>query len=573
MGIAEGQEIGPYVVVRKLGAGGMGEVYLARHRILDRAAAVKVLLPEISLNQEVVSRFFTEARATAKLRHPNIVEIFDCDVLPDRRAYIVMEFLPGESLRNTLDRVRTLSPDFRSIAAITGMVADALHVAHENGIVHRDLKPDNIFLTASPSRPDQLTAKVLDFGIAKLLSNDSQGMNATRTGSLIGTPLYMSPEQCRGLPTIGHSSDIYSLGCVLFEMVVATPPFAGAGPGDILMGHISQTPPAMSALQPGVPSEIDALARHMMAKEPSQQPQSMAQVVGAIEEFLGLHCSEFGTALSWPTGFPNSPALTPNKFMTPVGTLSGGRTPPPATPANQSKYAASSPGEAAARRGLPGMASPGTRVRAETITALVRPWRKWVVAVAAAVALVLVAGGVYFFTRPSSASRRPSERPAQTLSPPAPSQPAVNRVEPIQPAPSPDRIPSAPSPADIGRPHFDRPPCGAALGRASTYNREADRARETEEQEAAPCRRPRVEQVRARRRLSRVSSLVRQDDIREEELRHCCRYHRWRWRSLRPGWVSRTTQSSKRVEERRQRGLGHMTRDIAGLTPDDRAHR
>jgi serine/threonine-protein kinase len=338
------------------------------------------------------------------------------------------------------------------------MVADALHVAHENGIVHRDLKPDNIFLTASPSRPGQLTAKVLDFGIAKLLSTESQGMSATRTGSLIGTPLYMSPEQCRGLPTISHSSDIYSLGCVLFEMVVASPPFSGAGPGDILMGHMAQTPPAMSSLQAGVPSEIDVLVSRMLAKEPSQRPQSMAQVVGAMEEFLGLPCSEFGTALAWPVGFPNSPALTPTKVLTPADAFSGRWTPPPPKPANRARQAASSPGETVADPSLLGMASPGLGLRDETITALVRPWRRCVVAVAAAVALVLVASGVYFLTRPSSASRRSSERPAETLAAPAPSQQAVNRVEPIQPAPSPERIPSAPSPADIGRATSTDPP-------------------------------------------------------------------------------------------------------------------
>jgi serine/threonine-protein kinase len=283
-------------------------------------------------------------------------------------------------------------------------------------------------------------------------------MNATRTGSLIGTPLYMSPEQCRGLPTISHSSDIYSLGCVLFEMVVATPPFSGAGPGDILMGHMAQTPPAMSALQAGVPPEIDVLVSHMLAKEPSQRPQSMAQVVGAMEEFLGLRCSEFGKALAWPIGFPNSPALTPTKVLTPADAFSGRWTPPPPKPANRSGASTSSPGNTVADPSLLGMASPEAGVRDETITALVHPWRTWVVAVAAVVALVVVASGVYFLTRPSSVSRRPSERPAETLAPPAPSQQAVNRVEPIQPAPSLERIPSSPSPADIGRGTLTEPP-------------------------------------------------------------------------------------------------------------------
>jgi len=288
----------------------MGEVYLARHRHLNRDAAVKVLLPEISMNQTVVSRFFTEARATAQLRHPNIVEIFDCDVLPDGRAYIVMEYLRGESLRGTLDRLGKLGPDYGSIAAITGLVADALQAAHANGIVHRDLKPDNTYLSVVPNQRDELTIKVLDFGIAKLLSGgDKSGAGTpTRTGSLIGTPLYMSPEQCRGIPTIDHRADIYSLGCMVFEMVVGQPPFVSEAPGDILMAHIIQNAPALASFQPEVPPDINALVARMLAKDPGARPQSMAEVVIAIEAVLGVRKSEFATQLRRPVGFPEAPA-------------------------------------------------------------------------------------------------------------------------------------------------------------------------------------------------------------------------------------------------------------------------
>jgi serine/threonine protein kinase len=321
--IPPGEQIGPYQVVRRLGAGGMGEVYLARHRHLNRDAAIKVLLAEISMNQEVVARFFTEARATAQLRHPNIVEIFDCDVLADGRAFIVMEYLRGESLRNTLDRLGKLCSDYGSIAAIAGMVADGLQAAHASGIVHRDLKPDNVFLTSMPGQSEALLIKILDFGIAKLLSGGDVtggGGTPTRTGSLIGTPFYMSPEQCRGVSTIDHRADIYSLGCMLFEMVVGRPPFVSDAPGDILMGHIMQAAPPLTSFQPDVVPEIDGLVTRMLAKDPADRPQSMAEIVAAIEGLLGLRKTDFAQALGRPAGFPEMVATTqilPSDDVTP----------------------------------------------------------------------------------------------------------------------------------------------------------------------------------------------------------------------------------------------------------------
>ncbi len=327
--IPPGEQIGPYQIVRRLGAGGMGEVYLARHRHLNRDAAVKVLLAEISMNQTVVARFFTEARATAQLRHPHIVEIFDCDILPDGRAYIVMEYLQGESLRSTLDRAGKLSPDYGSIIAIAGMAADALQAAHENGIVHRDLKPDNTYLTWPPGQREGLLVKVLDFGIAKLLSGDRTGSGGTptRTGSLIGTPLYMSPEQCRGISTIDHRADIYSLGCMLYEMVAGQPPFVCEAPGDLLMAHIIQQAPPLSTLVPDVPPPIETLAAQMLAKDPAARPQSMAEIVTAAEALLGVRKAEFARSLQPPAGFPDVAAQQPTQILPSVESGAQGLTP------------------------------------------------------------------------------------------------------------------------------------------------------------------------------------------------------------------------------------------------------
>jgi serine/threonine-protein kinase len=355
--ISAGELIGPYAIVRRLGAGGMGEVYLARHRHLDRDAAVKVLLPEISMNQTVVARFFTEARATAQLRHPNIVEIFDCDVLPDGRAYIVMEYLRGESLRQTLDRVGRMTPAWTSVAAIAGMVADALLAAHESGIVHRDLKPDNTYLTAQRAQRVELTVKVLDFGIAKLLSGGGSGSSATRTGALIGTPLYMSPEQCRGIPSIDHRADIYSLGCMLFEMIAGQPPFVAEAPGDILMAHMVQPAPPLATFDSSVPEPLDSLVALMLAKDPAGRPQSMAEVVAVCEAFLGVPRTEFAAALRPPPGFPEQVATAATQIL-PTGP--GGLTPVHPTPARVAPWQPT-PAGATPRQPTPMGATPPPR--------------------------------------------------------------------------------------------------------------------------------------------------------------------------------------------------------------------
>src|SRR4051794_15409066 len=216
-----GEHVGAYTIVRRLGAGGMGEVYLARHRHIGRDAAIKVLLPELSQNDDVVARFFTEARATATIRHPGIVEILDCDVHKTGRAYIVMEFLDGENLAECLVRVKSFAHDLPTAAALMAQAASAVGAAHAKGIVHRDLKPDNAFLVGSfgaglVGGGAVPLVKILDFGVAKLVTDDGQGRNKTRTGSLLGTPTYMSPEQCRGAGNIDHRTDIYALGCMAF---------------------------------------------------------------------------------------------------------------------------------------------------------------------------------------------------------------------------------------------------------------------------------------------------------------------------------------------------------------------
>ncbi|HEV7556039.1 MAG TPA: serine/threonine-protein kinase, partial [Kofleriaceae bacterium] len=186
-----GTKIGQYRILRELGAGGMGVVSLGEHTLLGRRAAIKTLLPKHSANHEVVERFFTEARATSAISDPGVIQIFDFGYHVDGTAYIVMELLEGESLATRIDRVGKLP--LGEALRITRQGASALAAAHARDIVHRDLKPENIFLVKDPEAQDGERTKILDFGICKL-----GGIEMTQAGTTVGTPAYMSPEQCQG---------------------------------------------------------------------------------------------------------------------------------------------------------------------------------------------------------------------------------------------------------------------------------------------------------------------------------------------------------------------------------------
>jgi hypothetical protein len=276
-----GESVGAYKIVAKLGEGGMGAVYLGEHQRIARKAAIKVLLPEFSANPQIVARFFNEARATSLIRHPGIVEVTDCDVLPSGNAYIVMEALEGESLGSYLRRGGRLS--VQRAAFLTRHIADALAAAHEQRIVHRDLKPDNVFLLPDGGAAASQPIKILDFGIAKLVHGEAgEGNLKTRTGVILGTPVYMSPEQCRGVGTVDHRTDIYSLGCILFEMICGQPPFTSEGFGELIHSHLSVTPPTLRSFDPALPASMDALVARMLAKAPGDRPQTMRGLIGEL---------------------------------------------------------------------------------------------------------------------------------------------------------------------------------------------------------------------------------------------------------------------------------------------------
>src|SRR3954468_5940013 len=278
--IGAGQQIGGYTVLHLLGQGGMGEVYLAQHRRVARRAAIKVLRPELSQNAAVLDRFFNEARSTSLIRHPGIVEILDCDLYLGQ-AYIVMEFLEGESFGGYLYRTGPLDRDLPFFYCVATAVATAVGAAHATGIIHRDLKPDNIFLHLPSLTAPVVTTKILDFGIAKLAQQEGSH-SQTATGVVLGTPTYMSPEQCRGAGHVDSRADMYSLGCIFYEAVTGAAPFVREGFGDLIVAHVGEAPRPPRQRGAAIGPELEALILRMLAKSPDDRPQNMDEVVTAL---------------------------------------------------------------------------------------------------------------------------------------------------------------------------------------------------------------------------------------------------------------------------------------------------
>ena len=278
-----GETIGNYRIASQIGSGGMGAVYEAHHELLGKSAAIKVLLPERSANREIVKRFFNEARAVSAVHHPGIPEIFDFGHLPSGNAYIIMELLEGETLGDRLKRERPLSA--KESVSIGRHIAGVLSAAHSRGVIHRDLKPDNIFLVPDPALPRGERAKILDFGIAKLASEEERPSKVrTETGRLMGTPYYMSPEQCRGSGHVDHRSDIYALGCVLYQMLTGRPPFVLEGSGEILAAHIHVPPLPPRQINASIPVPVEQIVMRLLAKDPDQRFQTMEQVIVAFND-------------------------------------------------------------------------------------------------------------------------------------------------------------------------------------------------------------------------------------------------------------------------------------------------
>jgi len=315
----KGATIGQYRVTGLIGQGGMGAVYAGEHALLGRPAAIKILLPDLSRKQDIVMRFFNEARAATAIRHPGIIEIYDFGWTPDGAAFIVMEHLQGETLGRRLSRARFR---WHAALAVARQIAGALGAAHVKGIVHRDLKPDNIFMVPDPEVPGGERIKLLDFGIAKLAGDSSAGVNVTKTGAVMGTPTYMSPEQCRGV-SVDHRADLYALGCIVFELCSGRPPFQGEGTGDVLAAHIHVPVPTLASLGVEVPYAVETLLQHLLAKSPSQRVPNAEAVIRTIDAITAerFHSTEVSSS--------GAPLMM---VSAPVTTLSGAASTSPRIP-------------------------------------------------------------------------------------------------------------------------------------------------------------------------------------------------------------------------------------------------
>lgn len=256
----------------------MGIVYMARHLQLDRVAVVKVLRASLAENESMVKRFINEAKVAASIGHSGIVDVLDIGHLENEQVFILMEYLKGESLGKRLEREGKL--DERVAIAFAQQIARALVAAHDRSVIHRDLKPDNIFLVPDAEVVGGERVKLLDFGIAKLLERDVSLV--TKTGAMMGTPAYMSPEQCRGAGKVDHRSDLYTLGVILFEMLCGRRPFVKAGYGSYILAHVNEPPPSVIELNPDASPLLAQVIARLLAKHPKNRFQSSRELVAAL---------------------------------------------------------------------------------------------------------------------------------------------------------------------------------------------------------------------------------------------------------------------------------------------------
>jgi serine/threonine-protein kinase len=305
---------GKYRIEKVLGQGGMGDVYLAENLQIGRKVAIKVLHADLAADEGALLRFRQEARASAAIRHPGIIDVLDMGQTEDGSQFIVEEFLEGEPLSSCF-RLSGPMPPLRILPLICD-VLDALAAAHDKGIVHRDLKPDNLFLVEQPVPG----VKILDFGISKFQGADN--LVATRTGAVMGTPLYMSPEQARGAKEITHLTDIYAMGAILYEGLTGRPPFVGETYNEIIANVLLEPHQPIAQIRTDLSPELCAVVDAMLAKDPAARPQHALIAQGRLKNAMGSQPSELDPtarvaqadafpAASIPPHAPTRPQVAP----------------------------------------------------------------------------------------------------------------------------------------------------------------------------------------------------------------------------------------------------------------------
>lgn len=295
---------GKYRLDALLGEGGMGCVYRATRLLIGDTVAIKILHSETMRDPNAIERFRREAQAAARLKHPNVVAIYDFGVGADDSVYLVMEMADGEDLRRLIERHGKLSLSVSS--ELLDQLCSALDEAHQRSIVHRDLKPENILVR---STPNGYRVKVLDFGIAKLKDLSTTSATLTQVGTVIGTPAYMSPEQCRGRE-VDSRSDIYSLGIILYEMLTGSVPFYAKHSAEVVAQHVSELPPPPSARNPAIPPAVEAVVMRALQKHPEARQQT-----------AGEFAKELATAVRAASAAPQATEampLAPAPFTVPV---------------------------------------------------------------------------------------------------------------------------------------------------------------------------------------------------------------------------------------------------------------
>jgi len=332
---------GKYQLVQMIGRGGMGSVWEARHASLGTRFAIKFIESEYADSQEARKRFDNEAKAAATIQSKHAIQIYDHGVTDDGKPYIVMELLVGQPLDKRIEQYGALT--LQDTATILQQVCRGLARAHERGIIHRDLKPENIFIVRDPEDGQEI-AKVLDFGIAKLSNAPGQpGLtSSTKTGAVLGTPFYMSPEQARGLRNVDHRTDIWSLGVIAFKCVTGRLPFDGESVGDLLVKICTSPIPVPSHAVPGLPPDFDAVFMRALEREPERRYTSVSEFADGLVRAAGMAPARSSQA-SNPNSFAHgaTAAVPSGGAITPQGLGPPAMVPTPAP--MQSPFGASGP--------------------------------------------------------------------------------------------------------------------------------------------------------------------------------------------------------------------------------------